>query len=137
LGLERRFGMSVRAPFLDKTIGVRVTEADYARLQALADTAGQPVGEWCRKVLLDVAKSPAGKPIEQAVLAEVIALRTVVVNVIYAFTAEGKITAERMQALIEHADSTKSKKAAELLARISRPGKPDADNKTRSAGEAH
>jgi hypothetical protein len=58
--------MSVRAPFLDKTIGVRVTEADYARLQALADAEGQPVGEWCRKVLLGVAQSPAGRPIDPA-----------------------------------------------------------------------
>jgi len=129
--------MSVRAPFLDKTIGVRVTEADYARLQALADAEGQPVGEWCRKVLLDVAKSPTGRPIDQALLGEVIALRTIVVNVIYAFTAEGKITAEHMQAVIDRADSTKSKKAAEFLTQISRSGKPDADTKTRSAEDAH
>jgi hypothetical protein len=126
-----------RQDFLDKTIGVRVTEADYIRLQVLADTEGQPVGEWCRKVLLDVAKSPAGRPIDQALLAELIALRTIVVNVIYAFTAEGKITAEHMQAVIGRADSTKSKKAEEFLAQINRSGKPDADNKTRSAEEAH
>lgn len=128
--------MSVRAPFLDKTIGVRVTEADYTRLQALADAEGQPVGEWCRKVLLDVAKSPAGRPIDQALLAELIALRTIVVNVIYAFTAEGKITAEHMKAVIERADSTKSTKAAEFLAQIRRAGKPEADNKARSAEAA-
>src|ERR1700740_2836368 len=129
--------MSVRSTFLDKTIGVRVTEADYARLESLADTEGQPVGEWCRKVLLDVAKSPVGTPIDQALLGEVIALRTIVVNLIYAFTSDSKVTPDQMRAFIERADSTKSKRAMELLLRVGRSGKPDSESKTRSLEEAH
>jgi hypothetical protein len=69
-------------------MGVRLTEADYSRLQALADAQGKLVGEWCRDVLLEPADHPAGKPIEQALLAEVIALRTIVANLIYSFTSE-------------------------------------------------
>ena len=118
--------MPDRSLFLSKTIGVRVTEADYARLQALADAQGKPVGEWCRTVLLDLAQSLGDKPkpIEQALLAEVIALRTIVANLTYAFTSEGKVTREHMLAVIDRADKNKLKRAAEILAQVYRNGDP-------------
>lgn len=116
--------MPDRSLFLSKTIGVRVTDADYARLQALADAQGMPVGEWCRTVLLDLAQKSGDKPrpIEQALLAEVIALRTIVANLTYAFTSEGKVTREQMLAVIERADKTKLKRAADLFAQVGRNG---------------
>ena len=118
--------MPDRSLFLSKTIGVRVTDADYVRLQALADAEGKPVGEWCRTVLLDLAQNTGDKPkpIERALLAEVIALRTIVANLTYAFTSEGKVTREHMLAVIERADKTKLKRAVELLAQVCRNGDP-------------
>jgi hypothetical protein len=118
--------MPDRSLFLSKTIGVRVTEDDYARLQALADAQGKPVGEWCRDVLLELARNPGGKPkpIDQALLAEVIALRTIVANLTYAFTSDGKVTREQMLAVIDRADKTKLKRATELLAQVCRNGDP-------------
>jgi hypothetical protein len=110
--------MAFRTPLLDKTIGVRVTEADYARLQTLADAQGKPVGEWCRDVLLELAKNAAGKPrpVDHVLVAELIALRTIVANLVYSFTTGGKVTAEQMRAFVERADETKLKRAADLLA---------------------
>ena len=35
-----------------KTIGARVTDEEYARLEAHADAQGQKVAEWARAVLL-------------------------------------------------------------------------------------
>ena len=130
--------MPDRSLFLSKTIGVRVTEADYARLQALADVQGKPVGEWCRTVLLDLAQSLGDKPkpIEQALLAEVIALRTIVANLTYAFTSEGKVTREHMLAVIDRADKTKLKRAADLLAQISRNGDPNVESQGAEKGES-
>ena len=130
--------MPDRSLFLSKTIGVRVTEADYARLQALADAQGKPVGEWCRTVLLDLAQSLGDKPkpIEQALLAEVIALRTIVANLTYAFTSEGKVTREHMLAVIDRADKTKLKRAADLLAHVSRNGDPKIDPRGAEKGES-
>ena len=116
--------MPDRSLFLSKTIGVRVTEADYARLQVLADAQGKAVGEWCRDILLELANHPAGKPIEQALLAELIALRTIVANLIYTFTKDGSVTREHMIAVVERADKTKLKRAAELLAQVCRNGDP-------------
>jgi hypothetical protein len=130
--------MPDRSLFLSKTIGVRVTEADYARLQALADTEGKPVGEWCRAALLDLAQNSGDKPkrIEQALLAEVIALRTIVANLTYAFTSDGKVTREQMLAVIDRADKTKLKRAADLLAQVSRNGDPRVESQGTEKGES-
>lgn len=115
--------MHDRSQFRTKSVGLRVTEADHARLQSLADAHGQPLGEWCRDTLLAVANHPLGTPIEHALLSELIALRTIVANLIYAFTNEGKITREQMAAFIERADKTKLKRASELLSKLRQNGK--------------
>ena len=114
--------MRGRSEFRSKSVGVRVTEADHARLQSLADACGQSLGEWCRHTLVAIANHPSGTPIEQALLSEIIALRTIVANLVYAFTSEGKITREQMVAFIERADKTKLKRATELLSKIRRNG---------------
>ena len=101
-----------------KSIGVKVSEADCTTLQALADREHKPLAEWCRDTLLHFVGHPAGKPVEQALLAEVIALRTIVANLIYAFTKEGKVTREQMLAFVDRADKTKLRRATEFLSQI-------------------
>ena len=107
-----------RSQFRTKSIGVRVSESDFTKLQEIADLNGKPLGEWCRDVLLEVARHPTGTPIEQAVLAELIGLRTIVGNLVYAFTSEGKVTHDQMAGFVERADATKIKRALELLKQI-------------------
>src|SRR5215470_1811777 len=119
------------------SVGTRVTAEDYARLEACARASQLSISEWSRQALLATANLGRSSASEQAILAEVIALRTIVANLIYAFTSEGKITAGHMRAVVERADSTKLKRAAEFLVQISRSGKLGVDNKTRSAEEAH
>jgi len=95
-----------------RSIGVRVTEADFGRLHSLADVQGKPLGEWARDALLALAQHPAGTAVEQALLAEV-------------FTSEGRVTREQMLTYIERADATKLTRAIEVLERI-RAGTPAA-----------
>ena len=107
-----------RSQFRTKSIGVRVCEADFNRLQEIADASGKPLGEWCRDVLLEIARHPIGSPIEQALLAELIGLRTIIGNLVFTFTSEGKVTPEQMAGFVERADSTKLKRALELLKQV-------------------
>ena len=107
-----------RSQFRTKSIGVRVCEADFNRLQEIADASGKPLGEWCRDVLLEIARHPIGSPIEQALLAELIGLRTIVGNLVFAFTSEGKVTHDQMAGFVERADSTKLKRALELMKQV-------------------
>lgn len=110
--------MQDRSQFRTKSIGVRVSQADFSRLRTLAEDAGKPLGEWCRDVLLKAAEHPSGTSIEQALLAEVIGLRTIVGNLVYAFTSDGKVTREQMAGIVERADSTKIKRAVEFLSQV-------------------
>ncbi len=106
-------------------------------MEACAHDTQQSISEWSRQALLAAANLGRCSAGEQAILAEVIALRTIVANLIYAFTSEGKVTAEQMRAFIERADGTKSERATEILSQIGRSGKPGAGNKTPSVEEAH
>jgi hypothetical protein len=118
--------MQDRSQFRTKSIGVRVSESDFARLQTLADASGKPLGEWCRDALLKVADHPTGTPVEQALLAEVIGLRTIVGNLVYAFTSDGKVTREQMASIVERADSTKIKRAIDFLVQVRNGNEPQA-----------
>jgi hypothetical protein len=123
-----------RSQFRTKSVGLRVTQADHARLQSLADAHGQSLGEWCRETLLEVANHLSGTPFEHALLSEVIALRTIVANLVYAFTTDGKVTREQMAAFIERADKTKLKRASELLSKVNRNGTSSSSPEIEPAG---
>lgn len=102
-------------------------------MEACARESRLSISEWSRQALLTAANIGQVSAGEHAILAEVIALRTIVANLTYAFTSEGKVTADQMRAFIERADSTKSKRAMEILTQINRSGKPGADKKTQNA----
>lgn len=123
----------MKTPSRTRSVGTKVSQDEYARLEACAAGKQLSISEWSRQTLLAAANAFEGTAGEQAILAEVIALRTIVANLIYTFTSEGKVTAEQMRAFIERADGTKSKRATELLSQISRVRKPDTEKKTQSA----
>jgi hypothetical protein len=126
--------MHDRSQFRTKIVGLRVTEFDYGRLQSLADAHGQSLGEWCRDTLIAIANHPSGTPIEQALLSELIALRTIVANLVYAFTSEGKTTREQMAAFVDRADKTKLKRATELLSKIRQNGTAQSNVEPQGSG---
>jgi hypothetical protein len=107
--------MNDHSSFRTKSIGVRVTEADFTRLQSLADAQGKPMGEWCRDVLLATAEGPKPSPAERILLAEVLALRTILLNVFFSIANREALTSEEMKELIKRADGEKLKKAQAQL----------------------
>jgi hypothetical protein len=100
--------------FRRKSIGTKVSEEEYAKLEALA--GGRALGEWVREVLLRELDGGQARPAEETVLAEVLALRTILLNAFYRLAQGEKLTEEGMQAIIDHADASKVQKAAERLA---------------------
>jgi len=94
-----------------KSVSTKVTDEEYARLEALA--GGQTISEWARDVLLTVAEANSA---EQVILAELVALRTIILNALYRLAQGENLTAEEMQRLIERADQDKLRKAQERLA---------------------
>ena len=114
-------------PSRTRSIGTKVTAEEYARLEARARDNQTSISEWSREALLAAASLGRSSAGEQAILAEIIALRTIVANLIYTFTSEGKVTADQMRAFIQRADGTKSKRAMELLLQVGQPAKAEAE----------
>ena len=100
-----------------KSIGTKVTPEEYARIQMLAGE--QPVSEWVRTALLKASDPLTG---DATVLAEVLALRTILLNLHFHLCSGTTVTADTMQRLIERADQDKRQQAE---ARLAAPGRRD------------
>jgi len=93
-----------------KCISTRVNDEEYARLETLA--GDERLGEWARGVLLK-ATTPAAEPI---LLAELLALRAILLNLHFAICSGDPVTSEVMHRLIERADQDKTQRAHDCLA---------------------
>ena len=104
-----------------RSIGFKVSEEHYAQLESAALASGCTLGEWCRAVILSSQETnPAGQGAAEAraLMAELVALRTILLNVLYKQVNGESLTAEAMQRLIERADADKLKKAVERLKQV-------------------
>jgi hypothetical protein len=100
-----------------KSIGTKVTPEEYVRIQALAGE--QPVSEWVRAALVKAAEPPAA---DATVLAELLALRAILLNLHFHLCSGTPVTAETMQRLIDRADQDKGRLAEARLAGAERSG---------------
>lgn len=111
----------VRPSLRTKSIGTKVTEEEYAKLERTAQAGGKTLSEWCREVMLASANAQvpkgqlSGVSEAQVLMAEFAALRAILLNVLFKQANGERLTAEQMQALIDRADADKLKKAAERL----------------------
>jgi hypothetical protein len=107
---DRKEGCRMRAK-RPKVVSTRLTADEYAALDALAGE--QPVGTWAREQLLAIR---ARRPIEETLVAEIAALRTIIVNLQFAFIRGQALSEEDVQKLIDRADRDKVRKARARLA---------------------
>ncbi len=97
-------------PARTKTIATKLTPDEFAELERRAGS--KTLSEWMREQLL---KPAAPRPLDLALLSEVIAVRTILLNVLYKIANEERISVETMQQLISRADAEKSQRAVEQL----------------------
>jgi hypothetical protein len=84
-----------------RSVGTKVSDAVYARIAEAANT--QRISEWLRQVVTAAASEPS----PTLLLAEVLALRTIVLTVQFALGAGETLTPDLMQRLIDRADAEK------------------------------
>ena len=119
----------VKPPLRTKSIGFKVSEEEYAQLEAAAQAGGRTLGEWCREMVLASSQEikPTGPGAEAlALMAELVALRAILLNVLFKLANGEKPTAEEMQRLIDRADADKLRKARERLAQADSEVHPEA-----------
>jgi hypothetical protein len=95
-----------------KSIGTKVTADEFAALNRVMGT--RKPAEWVRDVLLATLRPNAR---EFVLLAEVMALRIILLNTHLALAVGEKLTDERVRKLIADADREKGRQATERLAR--------------------
>src|SRR6202049_2708368 len=93
-----------------RCISTKVTTAEHAALAGAA--RGETLSRWARAVLLTAAAAP---PAEQVIVAELLALRTILVNLHFAVATGDTLTTDDMRRLIDRADLEKTRKAPERL----------------------
>jgi hypothetical protein len=86
-----------------RTVPTKVTEEEFTRLEAQATERGVNLSEWVREALLDGLK-PDEAPGNETLLAEVMALRAIVINLAVAQVRGQAVSQEKIQNLIDHAD---------------------------------
>lgn len=107
----------------NKTASTKLSESELEEVEAAAQQAGKSFSEWARETLLDAARGVGADPAAEATLGEVLALRAVLLNLLYASNQGRPLTQEEMQALIARADQEKDGRAAQILEEKSREGK--------------
>jgi hypothetical protein len=114
----------VKASLRTKSVGTKVSDAEYAQLEARARAENLTLSEWMRAKLLEPdtdggtgrpGGGTAGEPVGEVVLAEVLALRALFLNLRplpdHALPGEAEVRAE-----IARVDATKMQRARERLA---------------------
>jgi hypothetical protein len=95
-----------------KSISTKVTEEEYAQFETLA--GDQTISEWVRDALLKAAKP---SPAEQTIVAELLALRMILMNILFSIANREPLTSTAMDDFIQRADASKSAMALERLTR--------------------
>ena len=115
----------VKASLRTKSVGTKVTDAEYAALEARARAENLPLSEWMRAKLLGTGRPGGGSDTEvsntaddllgEVLLSEVLALRALFLNLRplpdHALPGEAEVRAE-----IARVDATKMQRARERLA---------------------
>jgi hypothetical protein len=108
-------------PLRGRSLGTKLSDVEYARVEAAALKAGVGLSEWCRRAVLEVAERDGAQP-DRVVLAELLSLRSVLLTVIFQMGKGQPVSEEEMRRLIERADREKHKKATALLDESGREG---------------
>jgi hypothetical protein len=100
-----------------KPTGTRLTEAEFAEVEAAAARAGKKVAEWLRDAALAQARAVPTQNTDPILLAELMAIRTLILN-LFAAASKGPLTDESLRKMLTYADSVKQQKADEFLTKL-------------------
>jgi hypothetical protein len=124
--------MKSRAQLKDHILSARFTAQEWGQLESLWNGNGLNRGEWCRKVLLQTLASSSTTSAAEAisdltvVLAEVLASRTIMINLLHTLGRGNGLPAEEVRTLIERADTGKLRRALDRLQQLRKGSKEQA-----------
>ncbi len=102
-----------------KTLATRLPPAEMQAVEEAAREAGKTCSEWLRDAAIAHLNRPARTPKpmpDPTLLAEILALRSVLVNLLSAAAPE--LSKDAVQKIVTYADSIKQGKADEIVRRL-------------------
>jgi hypothetical protein len=133
----------LKPPLRTKSVGTKVSEAEFALLEERARGAGMRLAEWVREALLSAPVEPgmgSGVDSGEVALGEILALRSLLLNLHFR-AAKGEPVAEaEMRGLIERADGSKIERARERMEAVratARTTQPEAETASEMAAETN
>ena len=110
---------TARAPetFRAKSIATRLTESEFAEVEAAAAREGKKCAEWLRDAALAHARDIQGAATDPILLAELMGIRALIQN-LFAASSKGPLSEESLRKISAYAESIKQQKADELLAEL-------------------
>ena len=102
----------MKPPLGTKSVGTKVSEAELVLLEERARGAGLRPAEWGREALLS-APAESGPDAGEVALAEVLALRSLLLNLHYRASRGAPIPEAELRDLIERTDGAKMQRARE------------------------
>jgi uncharacterized protein (DUF1778 family) len=105
--------LSVNESSRAKSIATRLTEAEFAEVDAAAASAGKKVAEWLRDAALAHARA-GQEQTDSILLAEIMGMRNLMLN-LFAKASQGPISIEDIRKMSAYSDSIKEQKADEFM----------------------
>jgi hypothetical protein len=116
-------------------VSTKVSEEEFAALESRARARKLTLSEWVRAELLEPREGGGGAA-DEVLLGEVLALRTILINLLFSLGSGKPVTPEAMQELIARADGDKSRRAMERLTAL-RTTDPEPETTSETAAETN
>lgn len=110
-------GEGERTEMRVRTASTKVTEAEFAELDAIASQRGQSVSEWIRQTILAEARSQHNSATTLYLFTELVGIQLLLMNTLGPLIRGERMTADHLNAVLRQVQSTKARKAQELLAK--------------------
>ena len=110
-------GEGERAEMRVRTASTKVTEAEFAELDAFASQRGQSVSEWIRQTILAEARSQRNTATTVHLFTELVGIQLLLINTLGPLIRGERMTANHLNGILRQVQSTKARKAQELLAK--------------------
>ena len=98
-----------------RTASTKVTDSEFAELDAFASQRGQSISEWIRQTLLSEVRNQRNSATTVHVFTELIGIQLLLMNTLGPLIRCEKMTSEHMDAVFRQVQSTKGRKAQEIL----------------------
>lgn len=96
------------------SVGTKLTEAEFAQVEAASSSAGKTVGEWLRDAALDAIRTGTSRDNQDIVLAEVIGVRLLLVNALRSLATGQTMSPETFDKLLDEIGRAKCQLAEKL-----------------------